>query len=166
MHEYKIEYYYDINNRLTGARDHLGTELSYSYDSSGNLIGVKSQAGKSPGLGQPGASLDPAPAQREPWSYRPAPGGEADAVIADHAQRETFAPYETRPPETDQLSEPKEAPIEWFISRKGNIIGPYSREQIEEMLSQGSINTDDMIWNSAYHQWMPAKRVTELLDHL
>ncbi len=51
---------------------------------------------------------------------------------------------------------------DWYISRKGLEMGPYSREQLEELALEGGITKDDLLWSEELVQWTSAGEVPGL----
>ena len=42
----------------------------------------------------------------------------------------------------------------FHINRKGQQLGPFSREQIQDMLNSGMISPDDLYWREGYQDWL------------
>jgi hypothetical protein len=51
---------------------------------------------------------------------------------------------------------------QWFLSRQGKTVGPYSLDQLKGFASAGHLQPDDLIWVEQAKKWVPAKSVKGL----
>src|SRR5262249_17037958 len=51
----------------------------------------------------------------------------------------------------------------WFYSRKGQLAGPFTLEQLQGMGKEGKLLADDLVWQEGSPQWLPASGVPGLL---
>lgn len=52
--------------------------------------------------------------------------------------------------------------MELFLLRNGEHVGPYDEHQIAEMLSEGSLSTNDLIWHEGLSEWKPIDSVMDI----
>lgn len=50
----------------------------------------------------------------------------------------------------------------WFIYKDGKMLGPYSREDLEEQIKEEKLNSFDLVWNKDIGDWVPAQEVDGL----
>ncbi|MGD7653306.1 MAG: DUF4339 domain-containing protein [Verrucomicrobiales bacterium] len=51
---------------------------------------------------------------------------------------------------------------EWFYAKDGQQNGPVAKEQLVELLRNGTLTPQDMVWTSSMSDWQPAANVQEL----
>lgn len=52
---------------------------------------------------------------------------------------------------------------EWFIGDSGEVNGPYSREELKEMIATGSLKPGSLVWTKGMSDWMEANKIDGLL---
>jgi WD40 repeat protein/tetratricopeptide (TPR) repeat protein len=52
----------------------------------------------------------------------------------------------------------------WYYARDRKKVGPHSLEQLRELVRQGIIHRDDMVWQEGAARWIPANSVTGLFE--
>src|SRR5262245_38845549 len=52
---------------------------------------------------------------------------------------------------------------QWYLARGGQQTGPLSHQQLLEMVQQGRLHADDLLWTPGYDNWRPASSIPGLL---
>ncbi len=59
--------------------------------------------------------------------------------------------------ETPQVTEVEKEPgtqlPAWYMSRAGQVFGPYTLEQLNAFVGEGRLNDDDLVWHDSLSQW-------------
>jgi hypothetical protein len=48
--------------------------------------------------------------------------------------------------------------IEWYLSRGGKRLGPFSQHKLDEMKRAGQLAPTDLVWRNGWPEWVPAER--------
>jgi len=56
---------------------------------------------------------------------------------------------------TDTIHSPAETTVQYYVAKNGNRGGPFSQEQIEGMISSGTVSWDDLAWREGQSDWKP-----------
>jgi len=51
---------------------------------------------------------------------------------------------------------------EWYCSRKGKQVGPFSLTQVKQFITTGKLKRTSLVWTQALGDWIPAEQVAEL----
>ncbi len=68
-------------------------------------------------------------------------------------------PEEAAPPATQEVAE-------WYVSPKGQALGPYTLSQLREMAARGEINGGTAVWRQGMAEWARLRDLPELADLL
>ena len=44
----------------------------------------------------------------------------------------------------------------WYIARDGSRVGPYSHQQLIELVGSGELKPDDLVWKAGLASWTKA----------
>jgi WD40 repeat protein len=76
-------------------------------------------------------------------------------------QPTTSLPGEPAATGTYHPSDQTDAPI-WYYARGREKLGPFSRQQLQQMAADGLLHTDTMVWQQGTPRWLPASSVPGL----
>lgn len=51
---------------------------------------------------------------------------------------------------------------QWFVQRRGEKTGPYSSRELRQLVEQGQLHPEDLVWCTELSDWVPAARVRGL----
>lgn len=51
---------------------------------------------------------------------------------------------------------------QWFVQRQGEKTGPYSSRELKQLVEQGELHPEDLVWCAEISDWVPAARVRGL----
>ena len=63
---------------------------------------------------------------------------------------------------TPNVQKPQDNPS-YLIVLNGQQNGPYTKDQLREMLSQGFITIETLVWKSGMPDWQPIKNIPEFI---
>jgi hypothetical protein len=66
--------------------------------------------------------------------------------------------------QANQTPPPLPADISFFIALQGKQSGPYTMPILTQMVQQGSLQRETLVWKSGMTQWTPAAQVGELVS--
>src|SRR5947208_3258256 len=52
----------------------------------------------------------------------------------------------------------------WYYARERKKVGPLALDQLRELVRQGIVHRDDMVWQEGAARWMPANSVAGLFE--
>jgi predicted Zn finger-like uncharacterized protein len=93
--------------------------------------------------------------------------GEDILVRGTDAPAEAEAPME-RPSEDEQtrvVSNEGSEPI-WHAVLNGDQQGPFTLDQLRDLMAQGQIDTETYVWRDGFDGWLPMRDVAELVTRL
>jgi hypothetical protein len=53
---------------------------------------------------------------------------------------------------------------EWYVTRQGQQMGPFTAGQLKQMAGRGEIDASDLVWKQGMTKWAPASQVKGLLE--
>lgn len=51
---------------------------------------------------------------------------------------------------------------EWYYASNGQQFGPLSDDRLKQMALDGTLHSNDLVWNESFTEWIPAHRVADL----
>lgn len=95
----------------------------------------------------------------------------APALAADQPQQIPQARDPATPPPPPPPEEPATPPAvqeaaEWYVSPKGQALGPFTLSQLRDMAAQGQIDGGTAVWKQGMADWARLRDVAELADVL
>lgn len=69
-----------------------------------------------------------------------------------------------RTPVTESAESPDEAGLQYYLSRDGAQVGPFSREQLESMLGASDADLEELAWREGMPDWRPLRELFAGVD--
>jgi hypothetical protein len=54
------------------------------------------------------------------------------------------------------MTAPSPTPTHWYYSAQGHAQGPFTEEQLSELVTRGSVSVDTLLWRPGMDLWEPA----------
>ncbi len=92
------------------------------------------------------------------------PGQEAAPAAGDQAEGQGAAPNPAEPAEGPPPLPPEATPVDhdYYAVLNGAKVGPMKRAEVEQMISQGRIDRDTLMWRKGLVDWQKAESLKEI----